>query len=423
MSRELPEGWTSRELGEVLSLFRNGFSCKQSASGDTPVSRIETIADGFVNGNRIGFTLWDEKLSKYRVERGDIFFSHINSPAHIGKAAMFSSEEVLYHGMNLMLMRADRGKILPEYLLSILRDDVARTYFRSSCRPAVNQASLSKSIISSFSFLLPPLHEQHRIVEILSSVDKAIAATRAVIEQTRKVKQGVLERLLTKGIGHTRFKQTEIGEIPEGWRIGTLGSIALGLEAGVSVNSESRPKQQGEIGILKTSCVSAGIFDPDEHKTVLLGERDRVKIPVRGDRIIISRMNTPNLVGANGYVENDIGDLFLPDRLWQLSTSENARWLACLLASDQSRQRLSAIATGTSGSMKNISKSKLLDLLLAIPSQAEQREIASIMQEIDASIEADNLTLKGQIATKSALMSDLLTGRKRVTDALPMAAE
>jgi type I restriction enzyme S subunit len=73
--------------------------------------------------------------------------------------------------------------------------------------------------------------------------------------------------------------------------------------------------------------------------------------------------------------------------------------------------------------MKNISKSKLLDLLLAIPSQAEQREIASIMQEIDASIEADNLTLKGQIATKSALMSDLLTGRKRVTDALPMAAE
>ncbi|OWV91026.1 hypothetical protein ATY79_06440 [Rhizobium sp. R693] len=285
------------------------------------------------------------------------------------------------------------------------------------------QPQITGQAISAVEILLPPLYEQRRIAEILSCIDDAIAATRAVIEQIRKVKQGVLERLLTKGIGHTRFKQTEIGEIPEGWRIGTLGSIALGLEAGVSVNSENRPKQPGEIGILKTSCVSAGIFDPEEHKTVLLGERDRVKIPVRGNRIIISRMNTPNLVGANGYVENDIDDLFLPDRLWQLSTSENARWLACLLASDQSRERLSAIATGTSGSMKNISKSKLLDLPFAIPSQAEQQEIASIMQEIDASIEAGNRTLEGQIATKSALMSDLLTGRKRVTDALPMAAE
>ncbi len=46
-----------------------------------------------------------------------------------------------------------------------------------------------------------------------------------MIEQTRKVKQGVLKRLLTKGIAHTRFKQTEIGEIPEAWEIGILGEV------------------------------------------------------------------------------------------------------------------------------------------------------------------------------------------------------
>ncbi len=73
----------------------------------------------------------------------------------------------------------------------------------------------------------PPLHEQRRIAEILSSVDEAIAATRAVIEQTGKVKQGVLERLLTKGIGHTRFKQTEIGEIPDGWELKPVDELCV----------------------------------------------------------------------------------------------------------------------------------------------------------------------------------------------------
>ncbi len=74
-------------------------------------------------------------------------------------------------------------------------------------------AGIRQETIRGLPIALPPLHEQRRIAEILSSVDEAIAATRAVIEQTKKVKQGVLERLLTKGIGHTRFKQTEIGEI------------------------------------------------------------------------------------------------------------------------------------------------------------------------------------------------------------------
>ncbi|MBK6578673.1 MAG: restriction endonuclease subunit S [Sandaracinaceae bacterium] len=63
--------------------------------------------------------------------------------------------------------------------------------------------------------LLPPLPEQKKIAAILSSVDEAIQATQLVIDQTRRVKEGLLQDLLTRGLpGHTRFKQTEIGEIP-----------------------------------------------------------------------------------------------------------------------------------------------------------------------------------------------------------------
>jgi type I restriction enzyme S subunit len=69
---------------------------------------------------------------------------------------------------------------------------------------------------------LPPLSEQKKIAAILSSVDEAIASTQAVIDQTRKVKQGLLQQLLTCGIGHTKFKESVIGKIPETWEVKPL---------------------------------------------------------------------------------------------------------------------------------------------------------------------------------------------------------
>lgn len=430
MAREVPDGWRSVELNQ-LALTRDGlqtgpFGSQLKASEYTesgiPVVMPSDIVNGKIDVKNIARVPVEtaNRLEVHKLVAGDIVFARRGD---IGRCSIVRGDQVGYLcGTGCLRARLNQALINAEFADCLFKSAPVVEWLNEH---AVGQTmlNLNTSIIAKIPLLLPPLHEQRRIAEILSSVDDAVAATRAVIEQIRKVKQGVLERLLTKGIGHTRFKQTEIGEIPEGWRLGTLGSIALQLEAGVSVNSENRPKQHGEIGILKTSCVSAGTFDPEEHKTVLPTEVARVKIPVKGDRIVISRMNTPNLVGANGYVEKDISDLFLPDRLWLLSTSENARWLAYLLACDQSREKLSAIATGTSGSMKNISKSKLLELRFAVPSRAEQQEIASIVQEIDASIEADSRILKAQIAMKSALVSDLLTGRKRVSGALPMAAE
>ncbi len=73
--------------------------------------------------------------------------------------------------------------------------------------------------------LLPPLLEQKKIAEVLESVDEAIAKTEAVIAQTERVKQGLLQQLLTRGIGHTKFKQTDLGEIPESWEVGIVGDL------------------------------------------------------------------------------------------------------------------------------------------------------------------------------------------------------
>lgn len=111
------------------------------------------------------------------------------------------------------------------------------TYFQQTCFQSSIGVDVEKMIFKLEDWLryevpLPPLPEQKKIAAILSAVDEAIQATEAVIAQTRRVKEGLLQDLLTRGIGHTRFKQTEIGEIPEEWEVRRLGRLAEFVTSG-----------------------------------------------------------------------------------------------------------------------------------------------------------------------------------------------
>ena len=95
-----------------------------------------------------------------------------------------------------------------------------------------------------------------------------------------------------------------------------LRNLLAPFDAGVSVNGTGRPAASGEIGVLKVSCVRDGLFFPQENKAVLDGERNRVAVsPKRGD-ILITRANTPDLIGACGLVDRNHPNLFLSDKIW-----------------------------------------------------------------------------------------------------------
>ena len=88
------------------------------------------------------------------------------------------------------------------------------------------------------------------------------------------------------------------------------------LLSGVSTNSENNQADEIELGVLKTSCVYGNTFIPSENKKIVDDEVSRASCPVRKNSLIISQMNTPELVGNCGYVDRDYSNLFLPDRLW-----------------------------------------------------------------------------------------------------------
>lgn len=205
--------------------------------------------------------------------------------------------------------------------------------------------------------------------------------------------------------------------VPDGWEELTVSDLITGMDAGVSVNSTDQPCSNDEYGILKTSAVSDGLFRPERNKLVdEAHEIARLREPVSANTIVISRMNTPALVGANGYVSEDHPTLFLPDRLWALkadASRADCRWLAHWFAADHTRFRLSAMATGTSGSMKNITKGDVRSLNLLTPPLPEQRKIADILSTWDRAIETSEALLATARTQKRALMQSLLTGKRR----------
>ena len=212
------------------------------------------------------------------------------------------------------------------------------------------------------------------------------------------------------------YKQTEIGVIPEDWETSSLSAAFQKLEAGVSVNSDNA--LSSEYHILKTSAVHDGVVDTAETKPVIPQDYLRLKCLLVKGSIIISRMNTPALVGECGFTKDAKAGTYLPDRLWQIQNFNKSSfdfvWLNYLLNTKQYRDAVRATATGTSNSMKNISKERMLDIEIPRPPINEQENIAAALSEVDELINLVEKQIDKKKAIKQGAMQELLTGKRRL---------
>lgn len=336
------------------------------------------------------------------------------------------------------------GIISPAY--TVLRQiiELEPLYYKYLFKSAAFISELQTSVVGiregknisypelSYSFLpIPPRPEQTKIAAFLdqktTQIDRAIAQKERLIELLRERRQVLIHRAVTKGLNpevEMRDSGVDwIGEIPAHWEVKRLRYFIKDLESGVSVNaSESESASEEEIGVLNTSCVYKYRFESDKNKKVFKEELGRVKCPVRGNTIIISRMNAPDLVGASGFVPRDFPNLFLPDRLWQTvffpGCPVNVEWLSKVLASIRFRGYISSIATGSSPSMKNISKGDLLDSKIVFPPIKEQDEILKFINSLSKKNQAINEYVKNEIKLlkelKSTLINAAVTGKIKV---------
>ena len=252
-------------LGDAFEFIRNGKSVRQSKdAGGVPITRIETISDGTVDMNRVGFAgISTEDNEKWLLESGDILLSHINSVEHIGKCALFKGgPNPLIHGMNLLNMRPKQDILLPRYAMWALKDSGFKNRILKFVNKAVNQASISTTNLKTVEIPLPPLEEQRRIAEILDRADVL-----------RRLRTLALDKLNTLGqaIFHEMFADTEY----EQRALCDVGAVSTGLTPSTKVKEyfdgnvpfvtpgdleSSKPtvRYLSELGARKSRTVEAG---------------------------------------------------------------------------------------------------------------------------------------------------------------------
>lgn len=215
-----------------------------------------------------------------------------------------------------------------------------------------------------------------------------------------------------------------LDQLPSHWQQLRVKHVIERMESGVSVNSDASPATSDEIGVLKTSCVYGDQFSPQENKRVLEDEVERVACHVKADRLIISRMNTPELVGSCGYVGQDFPNLYLPDRLWQTVFSKSReclpRFAWYYLTSRPAKSAISSLAAGTSGSMQNIAQDAFVGIGFPLPPLDEQQTIARFLDAKTAQIDALVVQKRQLIAKLKEKRSALIA--RTVTRGLPPEA-
>jgi len=315
-------------------------------------------------------------------------------------------------------------------LYSILSEEVSRQI--DGLVIGSNYPAINSSAVRSLKILAPPKPEQTKIAEILSTVDRAIAQTEALIAKQQRLKTGLMQDLLTCGIdkhGNLRseqtheFKDSPPGRIPVEWEVKRIDELLANVDP---------PMRSGPFGsaLLKEELVDAGVpllgID-NVHTEQFVAQFSRFVHPkkaktlkryyVRPRDIMITIMGT---VGRCCVVPDDIGTALSSKHTWTISLDQTvySPYLACLQINHANWVLNHFAKDEQGGIMSSIKSDTLRSTLLPVPPRDEIMKIEARMKSLTGDYEIKADLLRKLHSLKTALMQDLLTGRKRVTDLL-----
>lgn len=281
----------------------------------------------------------------------------LSSRAPIGHVAINTVPMATNQGFKSLVPTA---AVEAKYLYHWLKSN---TDFLRSLGNGATFKELSATTTQRIEIPLPPLAEQRRIAAILDRADALRAKRRQVLAHLDA---------LTQSIFHDMFGDPDraADDIP----FGAVASLTGGrnLVAG-------DPTSAADYRVLKISAVTSGQFKPWESKPLPQGYVPPTNHLVRAGDLLISRANTAELVGAVALVDSAPANLALPDKIWRFEwriEAEPIFWHA-LLSTGAIRRRISGLASGTGGSMKNVAKAKLEAMPVPRIGIHRQREFAN----------------------------------------------
>lgn len=402
----IPQEWEVKFLGDLLSRCANGLTYDVSITSGIPVTRIETISTGEINYAKVGYIPNESGYEIFRMQKGDILYSHINSLSQIGKVAYYKGDKEIYHGMNLLLLRANES-LDKQYLYYTLLTDHMRHMAQVIAKPAVNQASISTSDLKRVKIAVPPLAEQRKIAEVLGVWDEAIEKQARLIEKLALRKRALMQRLLS-----AKLRLPGFSEPWEKVKLGDIGDTYNGLSG--------KNKDDFEYGnaqfIPYINVFSNERIDTNNLGCVQIKPNEQQNTVKYGDIFFTVSSETPDEVGMASVLLEHLDNTYLNSfcfgyRLNNFSTL-NPFFAAYLFRTEHFRNYMSVLAQGST--RFNISKKEVMKLKIDLPTIEEQTAIAEVLTAADREIELAKEKLDRLRRQKRGLMQQLLTGKKGV---------
>lgn len=284
---------------------------------------------------------------------------------------------------------------------------------RLARRSAGGYAVITQSSLGNIEIPLPPLDEQRKIARILYTVDEAIAKTDAIISRVEELHRALLDYLMTHGIGHKEYKETEIGKIPKEWKVVKLKDVTIKVLGGGTPSTKNPRYWDGNIPWM----TSVGI--PEDDIYITKGERfiteeglknSATNVIPKGNLIIATRVG----LGKAGV---NLIDIAINQDLVGLIVNKNTivpEFLAWYIRSSRALSHILAHARGTT--IKGISRQVLLDLKVPIPPLEEQKKIVDVLNSLTTLLKNEKSREEKLELIKRVLMHFLLTGKIRVKD-------
>nr|WP_230966440.1 restriction endonuclease subunit S [Nostoc commune] len=424
----IPKDWEVIRLEKILLEFINGYAFKSEEYQEFgyPIIRMTNISiDGnfqIIKGS-IKYCSFDDyrKLCKYHVFQGDLIIAMTDVTPNkgiIGRSVIVNIEEKFLLNQRVGLLRINLDKIDIRFLQKFTNSHHFREYSKSTSGASA-QANLSTSDIKKAFIFLPPIREQQQIAKILDTVDKAIAQTETLIAKYKRVKTGLMQDLLTRGIdehGQLRepkthkFKRSPLGMIPDEWNIVTLDTLCNKITDG---SHQSVKTSDHGVPFLYVSCIRDGKILWEEtskisEETYTLISKGREPLP---GLILYTAVGS---YGHAALVRDDKKFSFQRHIAYILPDPKkiNSEYLTFWLNTNQSKQYADQVAIGNA--QKTVTLGEITKFPILVPKIKEQNYIVEIITKIDKYLTHEENYKKKLQVQKTGLMQDLLTGKSSV---------
>ena len=411
----IPEDWEVKRLDELTNKITDGSHSSPIAvdNSDYKICTVANMKKNILDTSKaanISIEDYNKLINNgCYAENGDVLLSKDGT---IGRTILYSQEnEKIVLLSSIAILKPTKEKLIGKYLNQYLQDSsTLKRIVNTKTGSAIKRIVLRD--INSLKVVVPPLKEQEKIAEILSTVDYQIDDTEKLIEKSKQLKKGLMQKLLTKGIGHSEFKKTEVGEIPVEWRVKKLEEVCnvkggKRLPKGYQLLDEKTNNPY-----IRVADMYEGGISLDDIKYVPSEIADKIKnYRISKEDLFISVAGTLGIVGM------------IPSELDGANLTENADKLCDIKINKEFLMRVLQSSTiqniidseKTSNAQPKLALTRIREFIIPIPSKEEQEKISFILSSVDNQIEEYKNEKQKLEEVKKGLMQQLLTGKIRVT--------